>query len=125
YSQANNTVTTGVEVPSGRTAESIQHFNTNGLTIAGGPITLTGNTGGAPDTVGLCLGGTAAGVAGGPLNTRSENLITLAGTSATGALAGGSEDSYLNGPIARVLPAGLPGTVTYVFPIGKGNYKGL
>src|SRR5205823_4557936 len=69
YAQASNAITTGVEVPSGRTAESIQVFNTNGVTIAGGAITVTGNGGAAPDAPGLFLGGTTAAVAGGPLNT--------------------------------------------------------
>ena len=101
YAQASSAVTTSVEVPSGRTAASIQVFNTNGVTIAGGAITVTGN--GSPP--GLFLGGTTAGLAGGPLNTSSANLVTVAGT-ATAAIAGGSENSYVNGPIARVLPAG-------------------
>ena len=65
YSQANNAVTTGVEVPASRTVDSLQDFNTNGITIAGGPLTVTGNAGAAPDTVGLFLGGTSAGTAGG------------------------------------------------------------
>src|ERR1043166_450022 len=67
YSQASNAVTTGPEVPADRTPLSIQLFNTNGLTLAGGPITVTGTGAAAPNTVGLLLGGTAAGVAGGPL----------------------------------------------------------
>ena len=125
YSQASNAVTTGAEVPASRTAESLQLFNTNGLTISGGPLTLTGNGGAAPDTIGLFLGGTSAGVAGGPLNTSAANLVTVAGTSNTGALLGGSENAYVNGPIARVLPGGLTGTLTYVFPTGKSTYKGF
>src|SRR5438874_2789029 len=117
YAQARSAVTTSVEVPSGRTAASIQVFNTNGVTIAGGAITVTGN--GSPP--GLFLGGTTAGLAGGPLNTSSANLVTVAGT-ATAAIAGGSENSYVNGPIARVLPASAPAG-TWLFPIGKATYK--
>jgi hypothetical protein len=124
YAQASNAVTTGVEVPSGRTAESIQVFNANGVTIAGGPITVTGNGGAAPDAPGLFLGGTTAGVAGGPLNTSSSNLVTVAGT-AVAAIAGGSENSYVNGPLARVLPGGLGTGTIYLFPVGKSVYKGF
>ena len=124
YAQASNAVTTSAEVPSGRTAESIQVFNTNGVTIAGGPITVTGNGAAAPDAPGLFLGGTTAGVAGGPLNTSSANLITVAGT-ATAAIAGGSENSYVNGPLARVLPGSLSTGSIYLFPIGKSVYKAL
>ena len=118
YAQASNAVTTSVEVPSGRTAASIQVFNTNGVTIAGGPITVTG----AGSPPGLFLGGTTAGLAGGPLNTSSANLLTVAGT-ATSAIAGGSENSYVNGPLAVVLPGGLVTGSTYLFPVGKSVYK--
>src|SRR5439155_1349624 len=59
---------------------------------------------------------------GGPLNTSSGNLLTVAGTS-TAAIAGGSENSYVNGPLARVLPGGLVTGSTYLFPIGKSVYK--
>ena len=114
--------TTGVEVPAGRTVESLQEFNTNGVTISGGPLTVTGNAGAAPDTVGLFLGGTSAGVAGGLLNTSASNLLTVAGT-AVGAATGGSEEAYVNGPLVRTLPASLVSGSTYLFPIGKSNYK--
>src|SRR5207247_373349 len=123
YSQATNAVTTGPEVPGSRTIESIQLFNTNGLTIAGGAITVTGNGGAAPDTIGLFLGGTAAGTAGGPLYTDSTNFITVAGTSAAGSLAGGSPNSYVVGPLVRTLPASLVSGSTYLFPVGKSRYK--
>src|SRR5207244_641124 len=73
-------------------------------------------------TAGLGLGGTSTAGAGGPLNTSSANLITLTGTNAA-ALAGGSENAYVNGPIARTLPANLVSGSTYVFPIGKSLYK--
>ena len=124
YSQASNAATTGVEVPASRTVESVQDFNTNGITIAGGPLTVTGNAGASPDTVGLFLGGTAAGTAGGPVNTSPSNLLTVAGTGVA-ALAGGSENAYVNGPLARMLPASLAGTLTYPFPVGKAGYKAI
>ena len=124
YSQASNAATTGVEVPASRTVESVQDFNTNGITIAGGPLTVTGNAGASPDTVGLFLGGTAAGTAGGPVNTSPSNLLTVAGTGVA-ALAGGSENAYVNGPLARILPASLAGTLTYLFPVGKSSYKAI
>ena len=122
YSQASAAVTTGVEIPASRTALSLQEFNTNGVTLAGGPLSLTGNGGAAPNTIGLLLGGTTAGVAGGPLNTSAANLITVAST-VTGALLGGSENSYVNGPLARTLPASLVSGSTYLFPVGKSTYK--
>src|SRR5207253_2486063 len=95
---------------------------TNGVTIAGGAITATGNGAASPDAPGLFLGGTTATIAGGPLNTSSGNLLIVAGT-ATVAIAGGSENSYVNGPLARVLPGGLSTGSTYLFPIGKSVYK--
>ena len=58
------------------------------------------------------------------MTTSSANLITVTGTS-TSALLGGSENAYVKGPIARVLPAGLAGTLTYPFPVGKSTYKGF
>src|SRR5205814_1196624 len=48
YSQASTATTTAVEVPPSRTVDSLQEFNTNGLTLAGGPLTLTGNAGAVP-----------------------------------------------------------------------------
>src|SRR5205085_10873877 len=89
---------------------------------AGGPWTLTGSAGAAPDTIGLFLGGTSAGTAGGVLTTSSANLLTVAGTAA-GTLLGGSGMAYVNGPLARVLPANLVSGSTYVFPVGKSLYK--
>ncbi|MGA9997225.1 MAG: hypothetical protein WBP93_17535 [Pyrinomonadaceae bacterium] len=124
YSQATTPTTTGVEIPASRTIRSLQEFNTNGVTLAGGPLTSTGTGGAAPDSLGLLLGGTTAGVAGGPLNTSAANLLTIA-SPLTGALLGGSENSYVNGPIARVLPASLASGSTYVFPVGKSMYKGF
>ncbi len=124
YSQASTSTTTGVEIPASRTIRSLQHFNTNGVTLAGGPLSVIGAGGAAPDSIGLFLGGTTAGTAGGPLNTSSSNLLTVSST-VTGALLGGSENSYVNGPIARVLPANLVSGSTYVFPVGKGNFKGF
>src|SRR5205814_3229098 len=64
---------------------------------------------------------TTAGLAGGPLNPSWASLLTVAGP-ATAAIAGGSETSYVNGPIARVLPASAPAG-TWLFPIGKATYK--
>ena len=123
YSQASTAVTTGVEIPATRTADSLQDFNTNGITLAGGPLTLTGNGGAAPDTIGLFLGGTSAGTAGGVLTTSAANLLTVAGTTAASALLGGSGMAYVNGPLVRTLPASLASGSTYVFPVGKSLYK--
>ncbi len=122
YSQATTAVTTGVEIPASRTIVSLQDFNTNGITLAGGPLTVTGNNGAAPDSVGLFLGGTAAGTAGGIITTTAANLITATGTGIN-AIAGGSGQAYVRGPLARTLPASLVSGSTYVFPVGKATYK--
>lgn len=58
----------------------------------------------------------------GNLTTTSTNLLTVSGT-ATTAITGGSSTSYVNGPLARILPASLVTGSTYTFPVGKGSYN--
>jgi len=53
----------------------------------------------------------------GKLTTTSTNLLTLLSTSTTGC---GLPNSYVNGPLKRILPGG---TNTITFPIGKGTYN--
>jgi hypothetical protein len=61
----------------------------------------------------------------GLINTTTTNLLTLNGTALVdgatytdGGSSGGSDDSYINGPIAKVFDADLG---TYRFPIGKNS----
>jgi hypothetical protein len=58
----------------------------------------------------------------GKVTTTAANLLTVANT-APGAVAGGSLASYVNGPIARVLPANLASGSSYLFPIGKPGFN--
>lgn len=58
----------------------------------------------------------------GKVTTSSSNLLTVTNT-ATGAVSGGSATSYINGPLARVLPASLAAGSTYTFPVGKAGFS--
>ncbi|MFN7012977.1 MAG: beta strand repeat-containing protein, partial [Bacteroidia bacterium] len=55
----------------------------------------------------------------GQLTTTDTNLVTVTGTT-TGSVSRSS--GYVNGPIARTLPANNT-TGTYIFPVGKGTYN--
>jgi hypothetical protein len=60
---------------------------------------------------------------GGKINTDATSVLTLTATAA-GALSGGSATSFVNGPLARVVPAtsNTSGAFTnYSFPVGKGT----
>ncbi len=111
YSQSATNIVTGPEVPVSRSALSIQMLNATGVTLAGGPLTTTGAT------TGLVLGS-------GVLTTSATNLLTLSNT-ATTAVNGGSGTSYVDGPLARALPASLASAATYTFPLGKNAFKML
>jgi hypothetical protein len=53
--------------------------------------------------------------------TSSSNLLTITNT-ATSAIAGTpSASAYIEGPIARTLPASLASGSTYLFPVGKSG----
>ncbi|MBU1719426.1 MAG: hypothetical protein KKA07_10170 [Bacteroidetes bacterium] len=56
----------------------------------------------------------------GKITTSSSDLITVSGT-ASDAISIGT--GYVNGPIARTLPAGMVAGQTYIFPTGKASYK--
>jgi hypothetical protein len=58
----------------------------------------------------------------GLLTTTNTNLITVLGT-AVGNVVGGSNASYVNGPIARTLPVNFTSTGTYNWPVGKADYQ--
>ncbi len=105
YSQEGAARTSGVEIPVSRTLQGVTINNTNGVTLSGG----------AASTAALTL-------TAGNLNTSSANLLTVTGTT-TGAITGGSATSFVNGPIARALPASLIIGSTYNFPTGKSGYN--
>lgn len=106
YSQEGVGRTTGFEVPASRSVGSVTISNTNNVTVAGG---------------GLSIAGTLTLTAGN-LITTSSNLATVTNTATTG-VSGGSSTSYVNGPLARALPASLATGSTYTFPIGKSGYN--
>jgi CSLREA domain-containing protein len=58
----------------------------------------------------------------GNVTTSSSFLLTVTGT-ASNAVSNGSASSYVNGPLARNLPASLASGSTYSFPVGKGGYN--
>ena len=111
YAQGTSSITTGPEIPASRTVLGVQIINPAGVTLAGGPLTAT-NTSAA-----LLL-------SSGKLTTDATNLLTLSATT-TGAVSGGSGATYVNGPLARTLPASLVSGSTYTFPVGKSNFKML
>ncbi|MFT3911082.1 MAG: T9SS type A sorting domain-containing protein [Ferruginibacter sp.] len=57
----------------------------------------------------------------GKLATTSTNLLTISGTT-TGSISGGSATAYVNGPLARTLPASTT-TGTWAWPVGKSAYQ--
>ncbi len=60
----------------------------------------------------------------GTVTTTAANLMTISNTATTG-VSGGSVTSYVNGPLARTLPASLVTGSTYTFPVGKSAFKML
>ncbi|QQR73046.1 MAG: DUF11 domain-containing protein [Holophagales bacterium] len=111
YAQSAAMMTTGPEVPVSRSILSFQLSNPTGVTVSGGALTCTGATN--------CLL-----LQGGTLNTDATNLFTVGNTTAA-ALSGGSALTYVNGPLARTLPASLAAAATYTFPVGKSSFKML
>jgi hypothetical protein len=94
---------------------------------ASGPTNLTiNNTSTSPNnTVTLPFSRSLSGVltlTAGTLNTTSSNLLTLTNITA-GAVSGGSATAYVNGPLARTLPASLASGSIYTFPVGKSAFK--
>lgn len=110
YNQSSTPVTTGPEVPVARSILSLSIGNATGVTLAGGPLSLT-----------------ATGVLtlnSGTLTTSNTNLLTLTNTAA-GGIVGGTGTSFVSGPLARTLPASLVAGSTYTFPLGKNSFKML
>lgn len=83
YLQEGVARSTGLEIPASRSVASLSVVNTNGVTLAGGGLTLTGVSG-------LTL-------TAGKLNTSASNMLTLAST--VTAPPTGSAISYVNGPL--------------------------
>jgi hypothetical protein len=96
--------TTGIELPA---------------TVATGTLTIN-NTAGV--TLNSSLSIQILALTSGVLSTSNSNLITVTGTT-TGSVTGGSATAYVNGPLARTLPASLVSGSTYTWPIGKSAYK--
>ena len=110
YAQESVPRTTGFEIPSTRAIGSLTLSNSNGLTIAGGPL-ATGTL-------------TFSALSGGNINTTSANLLTVTGTT-TGSIVRTLATAYVNGPLALTLPVSLATGSTYTFPIGKGTLNPL
>jgi hypothetical protein len=61
----------------------------------------------------------------GTITTDLVNTLTVNNTSSS-AISGGSNTSYINGPISRALPSNYSTTSSYLFPVGKvSNYLPL
>jgi hypothetical protein len=96
---------TGAELPATVSTLTINNSNAGGVTLN------------SPVSVASTLTLTA-----GTLNTSSSNLVTVTATT-TGSIVRTS--GYVNGPLARTLPASLASGSTYLMPIGKSAYQGL
>ncbi|HSN75183.1 MAG TPA: fibronectin type III domain-containing protein, partial [Anaerolineae bacterium] len=84
YAQETVARTTGFEIPPSRSVAAVTINNTNGVTLAGGGLTITGASG-------LTL-------TAGRFNTSAANTPKLATTVTT--IPTGSATSYINGPLA-------------------------
>ncbi len=112
YAPSTGVINTGFEIPPTRTVFSMQIQNPiGGVTLTGGPLTSTSGT-------------NALLLAGGTFNTTAANMLTVANTAAA-SVTGGNASTYVNGPLARTLPASLVSGSTYTFPVGKGSFKML
>jgi hypothetical protein len=103
YQEESVSRTTGFEIPSTRMVSNITNSNLNGVVLAGGNLSSAALT-------------FSAGC--GNITTTSSNVLTITGT-ATTAITRTSTTAYVNGPLELTLPASLPTSSTYLFPIGK------
>ncbi|MBX2889112.1 MAG: T9SS type A sorting domain-containing protein [Ferruginibacter sp.] len=90
---------TGFEIPSGRALAALSIDNTKGITLVGGNLSVGSLT-----------------LTNGNINTSASNVLGFGGTNNTG-----SEDSYINGPVAREIPANQITGTTFTFPTGNGS----
>jgi len=102
YQPEGATRITGFEIPGTRSVGVISINNSNGITVAGGGITLT----------------QALTLSAGLLNTSAGNLVTLANSVTTPPA--GSATSYVNGPLAVEFNVFAATNRTYA--IGKGAF---
>ena len=105
YNTSTVNTSSGLEIPTSRLVSSFIVNNANGVTLSGGALSSTALT--------LTLGN---------LTTTSTNLLTVTGTT-TASITGGSATTFVNGPIARTLPASLVTGSNYSFPVGKTTYN--
>ncbi len=105
YAQESVSRTTGFEIPLTRSIAFLTESNSNGLTIAGGPLATTTLTFGA---------GT------GNITTSSSNVLTVTGTTPANIVRT-SLTAFVNGPLEITLPASLVTGSTYVLPVGKST----
>lgn len=103
YSQENITRTTSFEIPSNRAITQISIANANGVTIAGGNLSIS-------------FLNFDAGC--GNINTSANNVLRITSTSTT-AITQTNTSAYVNGPLERTIPSSLSAASTYIFPIGK------
>ncbi len=107
-------------------ATAAQTATSSEFLAAAGATNLTiNNTAAAPNnTVTLpfsrSISGTLTLTAG--LLNNGNNLFTITGTTAA-SVSAGSATSYVNGQLARVLPASLASGSTYAFPVGKSAFS--
>jgi hypothetical protein len=111
YQQESVNRTTGFEIPSSRIVSNVILNNTNGVTLAGGDLTI--GTSAAAGLLTLTAGILDAG--------SSSVILPFTGTS----ISGGSATSYVNGKLLRSFAASRTASGTYTsatfFPIGKGG----
>jgi trimeric autotransporter adhesin len=105
YAQESVSRTTGFEIPATRSIAFLTESNSNGLTIAGGPLATTTLT-------------FAAGT--GNITTSSSNVLTVTGTTPANIVRT-SLTAFVNGPLEITLPASLVTGSTYVLPVGKST----
>ncbi|MCA8832744.1 beta strand repeat-containing protein [Hymenobacter pini] len=104
YAQETMGRTTGFEIPANRTIDYLTIANSNGVTLAGGNLTVRGDA-----TQSLFL-------TSGVLSTSPANTLILAAT--VGAPPTGSATSYVRGPLAITVNSTTP--VSRTFAIGDG-----
>lgn len=93
----------------------VQHTG-SGLT---GAANLTINNGGTVLTHPINIGGTLH-LQQGVVTTTSTNILSITSSQAN-AIVGGSPQSYVAGPLRRLLPPNFNGAQAYFFPVGSGS----
>ena len=109
YLRTGGSRTTGGEINPTRTLFNLTYDDndvSHSLTVAGGPLSVSN----------------ILTLTNGNINTTAANLLTVTNTAAAG-VPGGSALSYVNGPMARVLPASFATASAYRFPVGKSAFN--